>query len=220
MKIDMHIHTNRYSACSSINPFALIEKAKQVGLDGIVITEHNIMWSEKEQRRLITESDGLRIFFGIEITASSRDHYLVYMEGEGDIYEHMDEDALISTVHKCGGVVVAAHPFRFNKHFHEKFQKYYPIDGIEIKSSNINEKGMEKAIELSASKDICQIAGSDAHHLDDVGRYYTLFEDHISSISDIIDAIREKRCSIGDVIYREDDKTFLDSLYGQIRKIL
>ena len=42
MDIDLHIHTNRYSGCSNIDPAKLLKKARAVGLDGIALTEHGI----------------------------------------------------------------------------------------------------------------------------------------------------------------------------------
>ena len=41
MKIDLHVHTNVSSPCSLIDPERAIAVAKQVGLDGICVTEHD-----------------------------------------------------------------------------------------------------------------------------------------------------------------------------------
>ena len=39
-KVDLHIHTSRYSPCSRIDPGDLVQTATKTGLDTIVITEH------------------------------------------------------------------------------------------------------------------------------------------------------------------------------------
>jgi len=38
---DMHLHTSRHSPDSAINPFSLVRHAQQLGLTGVVITEHD-----------------------------------------------------------------------------------------------------------------------------------------------------------------------------------
>ena len=43
-KIDHHLHTTRYSPDSSIDPYDLLEKAVELKLNGVVITEHDEQW--------------------------------------------------------------------------------------------------------------------------------------------------------------------------------
>ena len=59
MVIDLHMHTAPASPCSSISVEALIAEARRIGLDGIVITDHNYWWSEEEVARLRREHDFL-----------------------------------------------------------------------------------------------------------------------------------------------------------------
>ena len=48
MEIDLHIHTNRYSGCSNLDPLALVRRARRIGLDGIALTEHGIRWTDED----------------------------------------------------------------------------------------------------------------------------------------------------------------------------
>ena len=48
MLFDIHTHTRRYSPCSILSPHDLVKKALELSLDGIVITEHEVLWDEKE----------------------------------------------------------------------------------------------------------------------------------------------------------------------------
>ena len=50
MKFDLHMHTRRYSPDSVIDPFDLVRRAQEIGLDGIVITEHDCLWPDLENR--------------------------------------------------------------------------------------------------------------------------------------------------------------------------
>ena len=45
MLVDIHIHTSRYSECSSLHPIDMAVAAKEAGLDGICLTEHQTVWS-------------------------------------------------------------------------------------------------------------------------------------------------------------------------------
>ena len=206
MKIDLHIHTERYSACSNINPFKLIERAKQVGLDGIAITEHNIIWQEDEKRELIKRANSLVLLFGVEVNvkkseeaghSKTGEHYLIFWPPKSlppVVHEYMDEQLLFTSVSEVGGVVIVAHPFRFNAHFDRKFLHPYHINGIEVKSTNIDDYGKQKALALSEKMGLCSVACSDAHSLSSVGKYYTEFPAPISNELDLIRAIQEKKC--------------------------
>ena len=52
MRFDLHTHTNRYSACGKATPQEMMAGAIDHSLDGIVITEHNVLWSEEEINEL------------------------------------------------------------------------------------------------------------------------------------------------------------------------
>lgn len=206
MKIDLHIHTGRYSACSNINPYALIGRAKQVGLDGIAITEHNMIWQEDKKRELIARAGGLVILFGVEVNvkkseetmhSKTGEHYLAFWNHQNPpplVHEYMDEQLLFKSVHDAEGVVIVAHPFRFNPQFARKFQAPYPINAIEVKSTNIDDEGQKKALELSEKMGLCPVAGSDAHSLRSVGKFYTEFQYPVSNELNLVRAIQARKC--------------------------
>ena len=70
MRIDLHIHTAPLSACSYIDPQELIQEARRLKLDGICLTEHQVVWDPAEVDRL-AEKAGIRIFRGNEFTTDS-----------------------------------------------------------------------------------------------------------------------------------------------------
>jgi predicted metal-dependent phosphoesterase TrpH len=77
MKFDHHMHTKRHSPDSEIDPLLLIERAREVGLDGLVITEHDYQWEADELSELARRAAPLRVFSGAEISAREG-HFLVY----------------------------------------------------------------------------------------------------------------------------------------------
>ena len=58
MILDLHIHTSWHSADSNLSPIELIREAKRLGLDGVVVTEHDRGWDRFRARELAT----VRIF--------------------------------------------------------------------------------------------------------------------------------------------------------------
>src|SRR5215218_5810840 len=76
-KFDHHLHTRRHSPDSVINPLVLIERARAVGLDGVVITEHDYQWAADELADLAARADGLKVFSGVEVS-TREGHFLVY----------------------------------------------------------------------------------------------------------------------------------------------
>src|SRR4029453_17761332 len=64
MSFDLHMHTRRYSPDSEIDPFELVRRAKEIGLDGIVITEHDRLWPEDELEELRAAAPGLVVLGG------------------------------------------------------------------------------------------------------------------------------------------------------------
>ena len=69
MKFDHHLHTARHSPDSVIDPLEMIRHALAIGLDGLVITEHDYQWEPEELAELAGRATPLRVFSGAEISA-------------------------------------------------------------------------------------------------------------------------------------------------------
>src|SRR5262245_2924418 len=59
MILDLHIHTSWNSADSNLSPIELIHEAKRLGLDGVVVTEHDRGWNRFRAHELAAEHDFL-----------------------------------------------------------------------------------------------------------------------------------------------------------------
>lgn len=198
MFIDTHVHTNRHSACSILSPSELLHRAAETGLSGIVITEHDYVWWPEEIEDLKKEcGTDLLILRGQEIH-SSVGHLLIF-GFYGSIPNNLSVEKVIDTVHANGGIVILAHPFRSGNNLGEKPELlrrlFSPFDGIEAYNGNQNWAENEFGANMQKALGIAGTGGSDAHSAATVGRFVTHFRNSIANEADMIQEIRNGRCT-------------------------
>jgi predicted metal-dependent phosphoesterase TrpH len=194
MKIDHHLHTSRHSPDSVINPRVLIVRARAVGLDGVVITEHDYQWEPGELAELAARADGLKVFAGAEVSAREG-HFLVY--GLPDLDEVPCGVALgdlLEVVRRHEAAIVAAHPFRWDQDFAELLDAHGPVfDALELVSNNVTPETRRKtAGVLRAHPGMGATGSSDGHEAEAIGCYYTEFPDRIETLADFVAALRRR----------------------------
>ena len=87
---------------------------------------------------------------------------------------------------------IAAHPTRAGLGFDERIYTL-PLHALEVSSVNLKEHEQRLAASLANALKKPMMASSDAHHLQDVGRYATEFDDPIQSMTDLRQAIAQGR---------------------------
>jgi predicted metal-dependent phosphoesterase TrpH len=204
MEFDLHIHTSRFSGCSTIDPLRVIGRAIEVGLNGIALTEHGIRWPDQDIEDLIRRS-GQRDFIvipGQEAACYSRQGRF---QGEFLVFgypvslgSNKSVEQLIELVHGEGGVVVAAHPFKRLQGSDDYYGSGLStvdlnIDGLEIEHPSYDENGRQLAIEVMHRMGIAGLGNSDAHDLRDIGIYRTSFENSITGVDSLCEEIRAGR---------------------------
>jgi predicted metal-dependent phosphoesterase TrpH len=221
MKIDLHVHTSYGSGCSYMDPDQLIRKAKSIGLDGVCITEHDQVWSGENIERLKNKHDFL-VIGGVEVSTDFG-HVLVF-----GLYDSVRE---IGTIHelrkivsKEGGVMVLAHPFRYENdivgaHFlsisdgstsSKELEKvcsdpdFKLIDAMEVYNgrSGINEINFTAVVAKRLG--LPAVGGSDAHATLELGTSYTVFEEEIKDEEAFISQLKKGRFFGVDTRWSED----------------
>ncbi|MDR3637324.1 MAG: PHP-associated domain-containing protein [Isosphaeraceae bacterium] len=195
-KFDHHLHTNRYSPDSVIDPLELIVRARDAGLDGVVITEHDVQWPEDELRELAEHGrrHNVLVFSGAEISAREG-HFLVYgLPNLDDVPPGVALGDLLAAVKRCGAAVVAAHPFRWDQDFEAIVAEHGPVfDGLELVSNNVTPETRRRTEDLLRSQPMGVTGSSDGHDPEIVGCYYTELADPIQSLADFVTAVRQGR---------------------------
>jgi predicted metal-dependent phosphoesterase TrpH len=192
-KIDHHLHTSRYSPDSVVAPEELLERAKEVGLDGVVITEHDYQWAPDELAVLASHAEGLTVLSGAEV--STRDgHFLVY--GLPDLNEAppgVPLAELLEVVKRHGAAIVAAHPFRWDQDFAAIVAQHGPVfDALELVSKNVSPQTRHKTEKLLRKHKMGATGSSDGHEPETVGCYFSEFPGPITTMADFVAALHAK----------------------------
>jgi hypothetical protein len=193
MLFDLHVHTNKHSFCGQASPEQMAQRAVEVGLDGIVITEHDYCWTPEEIEELHLKFPDLIILRGAEVNVDPYGHHvLVY--GVTDLLlqdRYPDVSEYVDYIHRSNGAVIWAHPIRYT---YKPHSRYFQVgfDGIETKAINIDFDDWKAASELAAELDIPEVYSSDAHNTVSMGPFICDFHVPIKNESDLAQAIRKR----------------------------
>ncbi len=205
MILDLHIHTSWNSADSNLSPAELICEAKRLGLDGVVVTEHDRGWDRFQARDLAAQHNFL-FLRGMEIS-TDLGHILVYGLDEY-VSGIRNAEKLRRVVDEAGGVIAVAHPFR--RIFAPDARTGKPpapltiaeaarrpvfdlVHGVEVCNGGSVDRENHFAIDVCAYRGLAPTGGSDAHSELGIGCYATEFTDPIRTEADVIAALRAGR---------------------------
>jgi len=205
MKIDLHVHTSPRSPCSDIQPETLVAEAKRIGLDGFCLTEHQVLWSEADVKALAKDS-GIAIFRGNEITTAQGDVLVFGLEE--DIQGIIPIQALHQAVIAAGAFAILAHPFRGFKTFGlsdlqmdieqaSRKKALGFVQAVEIRNGKVTDRDNTMAEKVADRLNLPGTGGSDAHHLDSLGRFVTIFEQPLRTDRQLLEALHSGRFALG-----------------------
>ncbi|SEA75303.1 PHP domain-containing protein [Desulfuromusa kysingii] len=174
--IDLHVHTRRYSPCAeTLDPEKLSLAAREAGLHGVVLTEHDAMWSEDEVLALEDRSrQRIKIYRGVEVSSIDGHFVVIGLRDMHGIQVGIPATELHMITKAASATMILAHPHRggiITQHFGWTDQ----VDAIEIASTVTIGEYEADARNLASRADLPMVAGSDAHCLAMLGRAYTEF---------------------------------------------
>lgn len=192
MKVDLHLHDNKYSTDSHISIEEIVKEAKRKGLDGIALTNHENPDVVKEIDQLVEKYDFV-IFPGVEYLTKDGDIVAFGIDKLPD--EQMSAQEFIECVDRFGGTCTAAHPYRTNNRGLE--DKLYTVKGLTaIEGYNGSTSDYHNGLAVKAGKELgIQVIGSsDAHVVEKVGVYATLLPYKVKNVKELIEALKTNRC--------------------------
>ena len=183
----------------------LVLRAREAGLDGVCVTDHDRFLDADEARR-VSEAHGLLVLPGSEVT-TDEGHLLVFGL-TGYVFGMHKTSFLESLVRKAGGAIVAAHPYRRSYRADaprgsERYRRivrsaghnplYGVADAVEILNGRGSQGENEFAYDLSVELGMNGVASSDAHRTGDVGTFATEFQRPIRDLDDLVTELRAGR---------------------------
>lgn len=191
---ETHLHTKEGSACSRNTAEELVRAYKAAGYTGIMVTDHffrgncaidrNMPWEDwveayckgYENAKAIGDEIGLQVFFGWEESHQGTD-FLIYGLDKEWLKRHPEiKDVTVEEqyelVHKDGGMVIHAHPYREASYIPEIRLFPKAIDGVEVFNAshygrNLREDGRSmydvQAMEYAETYHLPCTGGSDIH---------------------------------------------------------
>jgi len=215
MIIDLHVHTSPRSPCSSIDPSDLIKEAERIKLDGLCLTEHQVLW-ETEEVKALARGTGVKLFRGNEFTTNQGD-ILVFGFNE-DIKELLTIEELHQKVKAAHGFMIAAHPYRGFKTFgigalqmtveqacKRKVLNF--VDAVETGNGKLSAQENDMARQVAEKTGLIATGGSDAHSVNELGKWVMDFNKDLENEEDLIRELKAGRYEIIKGYRQELDKS-------------
>lgn len=208
MKFDMHCHTKEGSLDGKVEVDAYIQKLRECGYGGMLISDHNSYRGYRQWRDAIKDKKykDFVVLKGIEYDTLDCGHMLVIMP-TGVKFKVLELRGLpvrmlIYFVHKFGGIVGPAHPFgvrylSFVKTRQRKGLRKAQLDAlmkgfdfVETFNACENMEDNVRAAKMAAKYHKPGFGGSDSHRLNCIGTAYTELPDNIDSETALINYVK------------------------------
>jgi len=190
--IDMHVHTNYSDSSGTVEE--VIKTAKEKGLNGIAITDHDTLEGAKVAMNM---QDGVIVIPGEEI--KTRNGEILALGIDEAVPEDLPIEEAIRIVHLQEGLVFIPHPtIPFFGRLKETDMRRLNIDGLEVFSaiSPFADHYATKNMAIAKRLGLSTIAGSDSHFSETVGDAYTIIDAKDAKLPSILKALRLGRTEL------------------------
>ena len=190
------MHTRRYSPDSDIDPFDLVRRAREVGLDGIVITEHDRLWPEDELEELRRAAPGLVVSGRGRGVRPERRSALLRGDGPDQPAARDAVGRVVSRGGPPGRSGRGRPPVPVGPGLRRAHRRR--AAGAGRAGGHVEQHGPGRCAgwrrpSIARNPGYATLGNSDAHDVDVVGVCYTEFEADIRTAGDLVDAIRERK---------------------------
>jgi predicted metal-dependent phosphoesterase TrpH len=174
LRLDPHVHSAA-SYDGRDPPAMLLEQAADIGLDAVVITDHDEIGSSLWAAEIAPEY-GLIGIPGVEVSTAHGHLLAIGVEECPKPGRPLEET--VTRVRELGGAAVVAHPFQRTRHgARSRAIRRADPDGIETYNAWLfTGYRNRRARSFAARHDYTGLAGSDAHSVTTVGRAFTEIE--------------------------------------------
>lgn len=193
MKVDTHMHTAEYSPDSFLPIAEAVARAREMGIDGLCVTDHDSMGARAVIEKWRKDLD-FPLFLGCEVLTSDGDIVCFGLDRAPEPAA-LSAPELIKRVRHCGGCTVAAHPFRNNNRgLEDLISTVEGLDGVECFNGSTDPQANLHALDLAKKSGRALLGAADAHYRRRLGLFVTEFDDELRDEEDLIVAVRSGKC--------------------------
>ena len=189
--IEMHAHTSDKSLDSGVSAIKMIPRAKEKGLSGICLTEHNAIWDSKDISELSDKFE-INVFSGMEL-GTDIGHVLAY-GFKSYRPQLLMIDNLLRAAEEEGAALVLAHPMRSTgsdrKPSIVEMGEWF--DALEVVNGDHSDSTDGYYLRLASQLGVGAIGGSDAHSLQAIGRVATVFGQSVNDQDALVRGLLEQ----------------------------
>lgn len=221
-RYETHLHTFPVSKCAKADVRENLEFYKDLGYDGVFITNHfldgninidpdlpyekrlDFYFSDFDEAVKIGKEIGLKVFSGVEISYKGTD-FLIYGIDREWYYKNpqiinIKKTDELKLMMESGALIIQAHPFREAGYINHI--RLFPrcIHGAEVINANRSELENHMAKLFAENYDLIEFAGSDNHNGKSQKKLAGVsFDASIESEEDFVKRIKNKEFSIFEV---------------------
>lgn len=218
-RYETHLHTFPVSRCGKADVRESLEFYKDLGYDGVFITNHfldgniniekeksyeekiEFYFSDYEKGVEIGKELGIKVFCGIELSYGGTDFLIYGLDKEWflahpEIME-MKKSEELPFMMEQGALVIQAHPFREAAYIDHI--RLYPraVEGVEVINASRTDEENQMAAVYAKAYDLMEFAGSDNHKAAKAKRLAGVCcEEPVCNVEDFIGKARANRLKI------------------------
>ena len=203
MKVELHCHTSRYSACARHEPSELMEHFIRAGYGAVYLTEHDAVWPPEELAQLQRRFPAPRIFPGVELMVDgSLTQHIVVLGTSDEEYLKIRHDsaAVLRKARAEGRLTILAHPFRWEGGAGVLDGPELP-DALEYHTGNQDGAAAHRSLLAALRLGLPFLNAGDVHGSDFINRFWIETGPELFRPDDIRSVVLERtyRNCIGDL---------------------
>ena len=173
MKVELHLHTSRYSGCAVATPSELLERMVPSGYGAVFITEHDAVWSDWELDQLRNGHGGIGVFPGVELSVGPEPakHIIVLGTNDPAYLRLRDAGDVLARARDEGHLTILAHPFRWPG-AEEMLQAGHVPDALEHRTANHDKRQARRAVAAASEYGLALVNAGDVHDLHFLDRFW------------------------------------------------
>lgn len=194
LKADMHVHTD-HSKDSRTSPREIVQRAMELGMGAIAVTDHNTVSGALEAERF-ARGKPLVVIPGQEVHCKEGE--VIVLNLRETLPNKKPASDILGAARKRGGFVIAPHPFDLmRKGVGRSIEALLShIDAVEVfNSRTIFNTFNNKAFAFADKHGLPMTVGSDSHFTGEMGNAFMLI-DSPRDVDSILDAIRLGRTEL------------------------